>query len=73
MEPGFKKVKVKLVGEDGNSFAIMGRVVRALRRAGHGREVIKAYQNEAMSGDYDHLLTTTLEYAEDSCGDEEDD
>lgn len=29
-------VEVPLVGEDGNAFAIIGRVVRALRSAGAG-------------------------------------
>ena len=28
-------VKVKLVGEDGNAFAILGKVIKALKRAGH--------------------------------------
>ena len=59
----FKKVNVRLVGEDGNAFAIMGRVSGALRRAGHSREVISKYQEEATSGDYDKLLRVTLKYA----------
>jgi hypothetical protein len=28
------KPKVKLIGEDGNAFLIMGKVIKALRRAG---------------------------------------
>lgn len=57
-------VKVKLVGEDGNAFAILGRVTREMKRAGVDAETIKEYQNEAMSGNYDHLLATTMEYVE---------
>ena len=51
----------RLVGEDGNAFAIMGRVTSVLRRAGFENK-IKEYHEEAMSGDYDHLLGTTLKY-----------
>ena len=53
---------VRLVGEDGNAFAIMGRVVLALKRAGASRAHRDAYVREAQSGDYQHLLTTTLMY-----------
>lgn len=62
----FKKVQVDLIGEDGNAYAIMGRVTKALRRAGYGPEVIKEYRDKATSGDYDNLLRVTMEYAEDS-------
>ena len=56
-------VKVKLVGEDGNAFAIMGRVIRALKRHGHGN-LVQQYKEEATSGDYDHLLQVTMEYVD---------
>jgi hypothetical protein len=54
-------VTVKLIGEDGNAFAILGTVSRALKRAGYQKEA-KEYMAEAMSGDYDHLLQVTMEY-----------
>jgi len=57
------KPKVKLVGEDGNAFAILGRVRRALERAGMEEEA-KAFTEEATAGDYDHLLQTALKYVE---------
>ena len=57
-------VTVKLVGEDGNAFAIMGAVTKAMRRAGVPKETIDAYRSEAISGDYNHLLRTTMEYVE---------
>jgi hypothetical protein len=56
-------VRVKLVGEDGNAFAIMGRVSKALRRAGLV-DVADEFMGEATSGDYAHLLETVLEYVE---------
>lgn len=58
-------VKVKLAGEDGNAFAILGRVKKALERAGH-RDLAKQYVEEAKKGDYDHLLRTTMEYVEEA-------
>jgi hypothetical protein len=56
-------VHVKLVGEDGNAFAILGRVRKALIAAGH-KELAEQYLKEATAGDYDHLLQTTMEYVE---------
>lgn len=60
-----KKVKCKLTGEDGNAFAIMGRVSRALKDAGHGDRV-KEYTKEATLGDYDHLLQTSMKFLDDA-------
>lgn len=56
-------VRVKLVGEDGNAFAILGTVNNALKKAGH-KELAKQYMKEAMEGDYDHLLQVTMAYVE---------
>ena len=58
----YPKIKVKLVGEDGNAFAILGRVTRAMHQAKVPPEEIKQFQTEAMSGDYDHLLCTCTEW-----------
>ena len=57
-------IRVKLVGEDGNAFAILGRVRQALRRGGESREFIEAFTKEATSGDYNHLLATVMEVVE---------
>ncbi len=64
METKETKPKVKLTGEDGNAFAILGRVTKALRQAGQGDKV-KEMTDKAMSGDYNHLLSTVMEYVED--------
>lgn len=58
----YPNVKVKLVGEDGNAFAIMGRVIRALKSAGVSAEEIAKYQQESMSGDYDNLIATACRW-----------
>ncbi len=64
MKGPLSKPTVKLVGEDGNAFSIMGRVKQALRRAGADKEYIDKYLNEATSGDYDHLLVVCMKYIE---------
>ncbi len=63
---GRPRVMVRLVGEDGNAFAILGRVRLAMREAGWSAEEISAYVMEATAGDYNHLLAVTLHYAEDA-------
>lgn len=62
MDIKYPEVNVPLVGEDGNAFAILGRVQKALRRAGVPKEELDAYFAEATSGDYDHLLRVTMEW-----------
>lgn len=61
---GIIRPEVELVGEDGNAFAIMGRVQKALKRAGNDSEVVDSYLEQAMSSDYDHLLAVTLAFVE---------
>ena len=55
-------VKVKLTGKDGNAFAIMGNVKNALRKVKAPDEDINAFMEEAMSGDYNHLLQTCMKW-----------
>ena len=64
MKEPLTKPTVKLIGQDGNAFAIMGRVKKALRRAGADKEYIDKYLSEATSGDYDHLLVVSMEYVD---------
>ena len=52
---------VKLIGEDGNALAIMGRVYSTLKKAGY-KDLASQYFDEATSGDYNHLLQVTMEY-----------
>jgi len=58
----YPNVKVDLVDQDGNAMVIIGRVTGALRRAGVPKEKISLYCDQAMAGDYNHLLRTTMEW-----------
>ena len=58
----YPSVKVKLVGEDGNAFAIIGRCSQAARRAGVSAEEVKKFQAEAMAGDYNNVLVTCMNW-----------
>ena len=60
MSVKFPDVEVDLIGSDGNAFAILGKVGKAIRKA-HGDEAAATYHAEASSGDYDHLLRVTME------------
>ena len=57
-------VEVQLSDCDGNAFAIIGKACKAMRKAGIKPEVIEAYQKEAMSGDHDNVIQTTMKYCE---------
>lgn len=58
------EITVKLVGENGNAFNILGVVIRAMRKARLSDDEIKQFQSEATSGDYDKLLQTVMKYVE---------
>jgi hypothetical protein len=60
----YPQIQVKLVGEDGNAFAILGRVRAAMRRAGLMPSEIDEFTKQATSGDYDFLLGTCMEWVE---------
>lgn len=57
-----EKIDVKLIGEDGNAFYILGKVTREMRRNSYTKDEIDQYLKEAKSGDYDNLLRVTMEW-----------
>lgn len=65
-----KKVKMQLVGLDGNAFSIMGAFQRNARKQGWTADEIKAVFDEAMSGDYNHLLATIMDNVDEEDEDE---
>ena len=58
----YPEVEVELVGQDGNAFAIMGAVSKALKRADVPKDEVDECLKEMTSGDYDHLLQTAMRW-----------
>jgi hypothetical protein len=56
----YPEVEVQLSGNDGNAFAIMGAVQKALKRHGVDKSEIDEYIHDSMSGDYNHLLQVAM-------------
>ena len=57
-------VEVPLAGTDGNAFAIIGTVTKAMKEAGVASPIIEIYRDEAMASDYDNLLRVTMRYVD---------
>jgi hypothetical protein len=64
MHSKYPNIRVALLGEDENAFAIVERVQRAMREAGVPTAEVKAFMVEACSADYYHLLETVLRTVE---------
>ena len=64
------KPRVRLIGTDGNAFAIMGSVRKAMREYQrvdpnyNAAAMFKEYQMAATQGDYDKLLQVTMSWCE---------
>ncbi len=57
----YPHIEIALAGESPNPLAIAGRTLRALRESGVPQEAQFEYLMQAFSGDYGHLLRTTLQ------------
>ena len=55
---------VKLSGTDGNAFAVLGRVAKALKQSGVGQEEIDLFYEEATSGNFSHLLQICMKWVD---------
>lgn len=62
--PGPRKPACRLVGTDGNVFAIIGTVRRALRRAGMDGRATEFVQRAFASRSYDEVLGLCHEYVD---------
>lgn len=60
--PKYPNITVKLIGQDGNAFTIIGAVKHKLRRGGVDSAEIDQFVTEATSGDYDNVIQTTLRW-----------
>lgn len=61
MEPKYPEVEVQLSGEDGNAFAIIGRVSKAINRV--DKTAADEFTQKCFSADdYSHVLRICMEY-----------
>jgi len=58
----YPNIKVRLTGTDGNAFAILGVIKSALIKNKVPATEVKAFLDEAMSSDYNHLLATCMRW-----------
>jgi len=56
------KPQVRLIGRDGNAFAILGACQTASRKAKWTKDEWNKFQEKAIAGDYDHLLRTVMDH-----------
>ena len=63
-ETRYPEIEVQLTGNDGNAYAVLGAVSKALRRAGVPKEERDEFMDEATAGDYNHLLATCMAWVE---------
>jgi hypothetical protein len=57
-----EKPVVKLIGADGNAFAILGQCRAVANKEGWTKEQVEVFTQKATSGDYDNLLRVVMEY-----------
>ncbi len=60
-----KKINLRMVGLDGNAFAVMGAFQQQARREKWTAAEINTVLKEAMSSDYSHLIATIAQYCHD--------
>ena len=58
------KPTLKLSGTDGNAFAVIGKARSVGKQACWSEDKIQRFTKEAMSGDYDKVLTTCMKHFE---------
>jgi len=58
------KPTVKIIGENGNAFAILGACKKVARKAGWSDDRWKEFFKEALSGSYDSLLKLVMDHFE---------
>jgi len=63
-EVKYPNIKVKLSGQNGNAFVLLGAVDRALRKGGVHQTERHEFLEEAKSGDYDHLVQTCMKWVD---------
>lgn len=60
--PKYPNIEVQLTGESDHPISIVMRTKGELRRGHIDENSIAEYQKEALSGDYDHVIQTTMHW-----------
>ena len=58
----YPEIEVELVGHDGNAFAVMGTVSKALKQSGVSKDEVDLFIDEATAGDYSQVLQTVVKW-----------
>ena len=67
----YPEVQFQITDADPNAFGIMGLAQKAARKAGLTKDQIEEYIEEATSGDYNNVISTTMKYFV-TCGGDDD-
>ena len=65
-------MKYSLRGVNGNALSVVAYVKNAMKQEGASKEQIERYVEEALSGDYNQVLMTSMEYLSDLNAEYED-
>lgn len=56
-----KRHPYSLIGIDGNAFSIISYVINAMKQCGYSRDAINMYKTDALSGNYNNLLSLSIQ------------
>jgi hypothetical protein len=73
MDVKYPNITVKLIGQDGNAFSILGIVNKALKKNKVSQEEIDLFNKEATNGDYNHLLQIVMKWVSVDGGEDQED
>lgn len=52
--------QIKLTGTDGNAYSVLAKCIKAARKAKWSESDIETFTNDAMSGDYNRLMSVVM-------------
>lgn len=62
--PLYPDISVRLSGTDGNAMSLVGKVATALQLGQVEAVNVRAFREEALSGDYDNVLRTCMKWVD---------
>ena len=58
---GKERHPYSLIGIDGNAFSIISYVINTMKQCGYSRDAINMYKTDALSSDYNNLLSLSIQ------------